>query len=222
MSLNFQNNSSNINPFWWNLYPCVTNLPFNIYMRLNERWRQLPAHGMAPSCCHIRASSLFCLKVAVMSCFLGSLLNKGRRPLRGSDPGAASSEAEATAAFTELALLQVSAEAKAATVSSPSGTLKSFGEGLGVAESAEPALLPDGVCFSSRASPQEPDTERADPLRAPFSLSMLCLCAGWCLIFGLSLLCLVFSPPSLALPAALWRRGVDGDWPASLSITLSI
>lgn len=53
-----------------------------------------------------------------MSCLLGSLWNKGRRPLRGSDAGAASSEAEATAAFPEFALSRVSAEAKAATVSS--------------------------------------------------------------------------------------------------------
>lgn len=90
-----------------------------------------------------------------MSCLLGSLWNKGRRPLRCSDAGAASSEAEATAAFTEFA--QVSAEAKAATVSLLSGTLKSFGEGLSVPDSAEGALLPACVCCSFRASPQEPD-----------------------------------------------------------------
>lgn len=91
---------------------------------------------------NIWASSLFCLKVAAMSCLLGSSWNKERRPLRGSDAGAACSEAEATAASTEFALLPVSAEAKAAAVSSLCGTLKSFGEGLSVPDSAEPALLP--------------------------------------------------------------------------------
>lgn len=94
-----------------------------------------------------------------MSCLLGSLLNKGRRPLRSSAAGAASSEAEATAAFTEFALFPVSA-----AESSLFGTLRSFGEGLSVPDSAELAL------------------------------SLACVR-------------LVFSPPSLSFPAALWGRG---------------
>lgn len=154
-----------------------------------------PTYGSFLLHSHIWASSLFCLKVAVMSCLLGSLWNKGRRPLRSSD--AASSNC-VRFRFLQERRLQHSLEHPRAL------------EKLWVLQIQQSSLCSRLVFVSAWGHRhRSPMAQRTDPLRAraAFSLSTLCLCAGWGLFLGLSPLCLVSSPPSLSFPAALWRRG---------------
>lgn len=166
---------------------------------------------------HIWTSSLFRLKVAVVSCLLGSLWNKGR-PLRGSDAGAASSNC-VRFRFLQKRRLQHSLEHPRAL------------EELWVFQIQQSSLCSRLVFVSARGHRhRSPMTQRTDPLRArsPSSLSTLCLCAGWCLFFWFvpSLSCLLSSLAVFSCSAV--EEGVDGDWPAcwcarsSLWITLSI
>lgn len=142
---------------------------------------------------HIWASSLFCLKVAVMSCLLGSLWNKGR-PLRGSDAGAASSNC-VRFRFLQKRRLQHSLEHPRAL------------EELWVFQIQQSSLCSRLVFVSARGHRhRSPMTQRTDPLRArsPFSLSTLCLCFLVCPLSVLS--------PLLPRRLFLQRSGGGGGW----------